>query len=147
MSRSINRNNIKSVPELDQIVEQSETHLFPDKTRQYQIRTTTTHNTLPPNPTMSKVKLTTTHDPLLIQLFPSSAPKTVANFLAYVKAGFYDNTLLHAAQLRVMVQGGRYAPGLKPKEATRAAIANEAGGRPNLFGTVAETPTLTLNVR
>ncbi|MCE2646820.1 MAG: peptidyl-prolyl cis-trans isomerase, partial [Burkholderiaceae bacterium] len=54
------------------------------------------------------------------------APKTVANFLAYVKAGHYDNTVFHRVINGFMVQGGGFEPGMRQKP-TQAPIENEAG--------------------
>ena len=48
---------------------------------------------------MSKVKLTTNHGDIVLQLNAEKAPLTVANFIEYVKAGHYENTVFH----RVMV--------------------------------------------
>jgi peptidyl-prolyl cis-trans isomerase B (cyclophilin B) len=61
-----------------------------------------------------------------IALDADDAPRTVENFLEYVKSGHYDNTLFHRVIPNFMVQGGGFAPGMQQK-ATRAPVANEAG--------------------
>lgn len=71
------------------------------------------------------VLLTTNFGTIKIELNPEKAPKTVANFLAYVKEGFYTNTLFHRVIKDFMVQGGGFEPGLKQKT-TKAPIENEA---------------------
>jgi peptidyl-prolyl cis-trans isomerase B (cyclophilin B) len=61
-----------------------------------------------------------------IALDADDAPRTVENFLEYVKSGHYDNTLFHRVIPNFMIQGGGFAPGMQQK-ATRAPVANEAG--------------------
>ena len=41
------------------------------------------------------IKLTTNHGAITLELYADKAPKTVANFIAYVEAGQYDNTIFH----------------------------------------------------
>ncbi|CAN5476061.1 peptidylprolyl isomerase [soil metagenome] len=60
-----------------------------------------------------------------LELDADKAPKTVANFLAYVKKGHYDNTVFHRVIPGFMVQGGGFEPGMKQKP-TDAPIENEA---------------------
>lgn len=84
-----------------------------------------------------QVKLHTSMGDIVIELFPDKAPKTVANFLQYVKDGFYDGTVFHRAIPMFLVQGGLYTRQLTPKR-TRAPIPDEANnGLSNLRGTVA----------
>ena len=71
------------------------------------------------------IKLTTNHGVIGLELNAEKAPKTVANFLAYVEAGHYDNTVFHRVIPGFMVQGGGFEPGMKQKEC-RAPIKNEA---------------------
>ena len=72
-----------------------------------------------------------------IELDPEEAPKTVANFLAYVDGKFYDGVVVHRVIENFMIQGGGFEPGMKEKKA-RAPVENEAGnGLSNLRGTVA----------
>ena len=75
---------------------------------------------------MSKVQLQTTQGAIVIELDAEKAPKTVENFLSYVRKGHYDNTIFHRVIKNFMIQGGGFEPGMKQKE-TDAAIENEAG--------------------
>ena len=84
-----------------------------------------------------QVLLHTSQGDITLELYPDKAPKSVANFLQYVRDGFYDGTLLHRAIPGYLVQGGLYTRDLQPKR-TRPAIASEAdNGLSNLRGTVA----------
>ncbi|MFD8599052.1 peptidylprolyl isomerase [Kitasatospora sp. NPDC059646] len=74
---------------------------------------------------MSKVKLNTNHGDIVIRLDEEKAPATAANFLQYVRDGFYDGTVFHRVINNFMVQGGGMEPGLRRKE-TRSPIQNEA---------------------
>jgi peptidyl-prolyl cis-trans isomerase B (cyclophilin B) len=75
---------------------------------------------------MTKVRLTTTQGPIVIELDEENAPASSANFLQYVREGHYDNTVFHRVIDGFMIQGGGMAPGMKQKP-VRAPIANEAG--------------------
>ena len=72
------------------------------------------------------VKLHTNQGVNTLELDAAKAPKTVENFLAYVKAGHYDGTIFHRVINGFMIQGGGFAPGMRQKP-TEAAITNEAG--------------------
>jgi peptidyl-prolyl cis-trans isomerase B (cyclophilin B) len=63
--------------------------------------------------------------PITIELDVEKAPKTVENFLAYVNAGHYNNTVFHRVIPGFMVQGGGFEPGMKEKRGL-APINNEA---------------------
>jgi peptidyl-prolyl cis-trans isomerase B (cyclophilin B) len=71
------------------------------------------------------VKLTTNHGEITLELDAEKAPKTVENFLSYVKSGHYDGTIFHRVINGFMIQGGGFEPGLKEKPAG-ATIENEA---------------------
>jgi peptidyl-prolyl cis-trans isomerase B (cyclophilin B) len=71
------------------------------------------------------VKMETSAGSLRIELDDEKAPASVANFLAYVKAGHYNGTVFHRVIKGFMVQGGGFEPGMKQKP-TEAAIKNEA---------------------
>src|SRR6185436_12522160 len=60
-----------------------------------------------------------------LELDEEKAPKTVANFLNYVKKGHYDGTIFHRVIDGFMIQGGGFAPGMKQKP-TDGEIENEA---------------------
>ncbi|MCP6698201.1 peptidylprolyl isomerase [Pseudomonas donghuensis] len=74
---------------------------------------------------MSKVKLSTNHGDIVLQLDAEKAPKTVENFVQYVKERHYDNTVFHRVIKGFMIQGGGFEPGMSQKK-TRASIQNEA---------------------
>lgn len=75
---------------------------------------------------MSKVELHIhDHGIITLELDETKAPKTVANFLAYVKKGHYDGTIFHRVINNFMIQGGGFAPGMSQKP-TDAEIENEA---------------------
>jgi len=87
------------------------------------------------------VKLHTSLGTITLELFPEQAPESVKNFLAYVDAGHYDNTVFHRVIDGFMIQGGGFEPGMKQKS-TREPILNEANnGLKNDRGTVAMART------
>jgi len=71
------------------------------------------------------VKLHTNHGTITLELDAEKAPKTVENFLQYVRDGFFDGTIYHRVIDGFMIQGGGFEPGMTQKP-TRAAIENEA---------------------
>ena len=75
---------------------------------------------------MSKVQLHTNQGVITIELDAEKAPKSVENFLSYVRKGHYDNTVFHRVIKNFMIQGGGFEPGMKQKD-TDAPIENEAG--------------------
>ena len=77
---------------------------------------------------MDKVKLTTNHGAITLELDAQRAPATVANFLEYVKSGHFDNTVFHRVIDGFMIQGGGFEPGMKQKPA-RAPVRNEADNK------------------
>jgi len=88
-----------------------------------------------------RVALETSLGRVVIELDPVKAPKTVANFLGYVKAGFYDGTIFHRVIPKFMIQGGGFTPDMKQKP-TQPSIANEAdNGLKNLRGTLSMART------
>ena len=74
---------------------------------------------------MSQVKLTTNHGDITLALDAEKAPKSVANFVAYVKGGHYNGTVFHRVIKGFMIQGGGFEPGMKQKP-TGSTIRNEA---------------------
>ena len=74
---------------------------------------------------MRVVILHTNHGDIGIELDAQRAPKTVANFLAYVRAGHFDNTVFHRVIDGFMIQGGGFTPDLRQKP-TQAPVENEA---------------------
>ena len=87
------------------------------------------------------VEFQTNQGNFTVELYPEKAPKTVANFLQYVKDGYYENTIFHRVINHFMIQGGGFERDLSEKN-TRAAIVNEAGnGLLNQTGTIAMART------
>jgi len=87
------------------------------------------------------IRMQTNHGTIVLELDVQKAPKTVANFLAYAKEGFYDGTIFHRVIDGFMIQGGGFNPGMKQKP-TRAPIENEAvNGLRNNRGTIAMART------
>ena len=62
---------------------------------------------------------------ITVELAPAEAPISVDNFLQYVDAGHYDNTIFHRVIQGFMIQGGAYSPEMRTRP-TRPAIENEA---------------------
>ncbi|MDO8713097.1 MAG: peptidylprolyl isomerase [Polynucleobacter sp.] len=90
---------------------------------------------------MTQVLLKTNKGDITLTLDAIKAPKTVANFLQYVKSGHYDGTIFHRVIDNFMVQGGGMTAGLKEKT-SGAQIENEANnGLKNERGTVAMART------
>ena len=88
-----------------------------------------------------KVRLTTAMGDIVLQLDAEKAPKTVANFVQYVKAGQYNGTVFHRVIDGFMIQGGGMTPDMEEKP-TRAPIPLESkNGLSNQRGTVAMART------
>lgn len=89
-----------------------------------------------PKSSSIEVIFETTSGSFTLELDPEKAPATVDNFLAYVDAGFYHNTLFHRVIPGFVLQGGGFEKGMKPKP-TRAPVTNESGnGLKNVRGTI-----------
>ena len=71
------------------------------------------------------VKLETSLGDIVVRLDARKAPISTANFVQYVKSGFYDGTVFHRVIKNFMIQGGGFTPDMKQKSA-RASIRNEA---------------------
>ena len=92
-----------------------------------------------------QVDLRTSAGTIRIELYPAKAPKTVENFLQYVRDGHYNGTMFHRVIDGFMVQGGGFDAAFKQKP-TRKPIANEAkaaigAGLKNDVGTLAMART------
>ena len=88
-----------------------------------------------------QVDLKTSAGTIRLELYPAKAPKTVANFLQYVKDGHYDGTIFHRVIDGFMIQGGGFDGSYKQK-ATRDPVQNEAkNGLKNDLGTIAMART------
>ncbi|MBF0157604.1 MAG: peptidyl-prolyl cis-trans isomerase [Magnetococcales bacterium] len=87
----------------------------------------------------------TNHGDITVSLDAEKAPKTVANFLAYVDSGFFDGTIFHRVIPGFMIQGGGMDASLRQKP-TRDPIQNEAdNGLKNLRGTLAMARTANIH--
>jgi len=87
------------------------------------------------------LEMRTNQGTLKIELFADKAPATVANFLQYVKDGFFDGTVFHRVIGNFMIQGGGFTTDMQQKK-TRAPIKNEAdNGLTNQRGTLAMART------
>lgn len=90
---------------------------------------------------LPQIRMETSEGVIEIMLRPDVAPKTVANFLEYVKSGYYRDTIFHRVIPGFMIQGGGFDRNLARKD-TRSPIPNE--GSPtlkNLRGTIAMART------
>ena len=89
-----------------------------------------------------KVQLTTSEGPIVIALDAEKAPKTAANFVEYVKSGFYDGTIFHRVIQGFMIQGGGFDTDMDQKK-SNAPVENEAdNGLLNNKGTIAMARTM-----
>jgi len=87
------------------------------------------------------VRLETSHGAIVLELYSQKAPKTVENFLSYVRDGFFNNTIFHRVIKGFMIQGGGLSEDMQ-KKATKEPIVNEAdNGLKNRLGTVAMART------
>ena len=87
------------------------------------------------------VKLSTNMGDIVIELDQARAPKSVSNFLSYVKDGFYNGTIFHRVIPGFMIQGGGFTEDLQ-KKGTKAPIENEANnGLKNTRGSIAMART------
>jgi peptidyl-prolyl cis-trans isomerase A (cyclophilin A) len=93
-----------------------------------------------------KVRLATSMGDIVLELYPDKAPKTVENFLQYVRDKHYDGTVFHRVISNFMVQGGGFDTSYKEKK-TRPPVVHEGqaaierGGPRNTVGTVAMART------
>lgn len=93
-----------------------------------------------------KVKFVTSEGDFVVEVYPDKAPKTVENFLQYVKDKHYDGTIFHRVISNFMVQGGGYDATYAEKK-TRPPVAHEGrealakGGPKNVVGTLAMART------
>jgi len=87
------------------------------------------------------VQINTNKGAIVVELNSEKAPKTVANFLEYVKSGFYSGTIFHRVIRNFMIQGGGLTKDMQEKP-THAPIKNEAdNGLANEVGTIAMART------
>jgi peptidyl-prolyl cis-trans isomerase A (cyclophilin A) len=96
--------------------------------------------------TAPRVKLVTSMGDIVVEVYPDKAPKTVENFLQYVRDKHYDGTIFHRVIESFMIQGGGYDASYVEKK-TRPPVAHEGrealakGGPKNVVGTLAMART------
>jgi len=87
------------------------------------------------------IHMQTNYGTIILELFEDKAPKTVANFIAYVRDGFYDGTVFHRVIDNFMIQGGGFGTGMNQKVG-KPPIENEAkNGVRNARGSIAMART------
>jgi cyclophilin family peptidyl-prolyl cis-trans isomerase len=96
-----------------------------------------------------QIDIKTTVGTIRLELYPAKAPKTVANFLQYVRDGHYNGTIFHRVIDGFMIQGGGFEPSFRQKP-TRDPITNEAeqgikAGLKNEVGSIAMARTSNPN--
>ncbi|MBO9662360.1 MAG: peptidyl-prolyl cis-trans isomerase [Dokdonella sp.] len=93
----------------------------------------------------NKALIKTNLGDITVELYPDKAPKSVENFLGYVKSGFYDGTVFHRVIANFMIQGGGFTKDLRQKP-TKAPIPIESkNGLSNLRGTLSMARTMDPN--
>jgi len=88
-----------------------------------------------------KVRLATSEGDIVLELDAAKAPKTVDNFLQYVRAGHYDGLIFHRVISTFMIQGGGYKPDLSEKAVRKPIALESRNGLSNLRGSVAMART------
>ena len=89
-----------------------------------------------------KVRLDTTAGEIVIELDPTRAPKTVANFLEYVRTGHYDGTAFHRVIPGFMIQGGGFDAQMQQKPTRAPVVLESRNGLDNVRGSVAMARTV-----
>ena len=92
-----------------------------------------------------KVRLATSEGDIVLELDRAKAPKTVDNFLGYVKSGHYDGTIFHRVIPGFMVQGGGMKPDMSEKKTLSPIPLESRNGLANARGTVAMARTMDPN--
>ncbi|WP_206483789.1 peptidylprolyl isomerase [Thalassotalea sp. G2M2-11] len=94
-------------------------------------------STIDPDNLYPKVKLETSMGVIIVELDRVSAPITVNNFLSYVVAGEYDNTIFHRIIGEFIVQGGGYDTEYAMKKVNQDIVNESGNGLKNTVGTIA----------
>ncbi|MBP7131559.1 MAG: peptidyl-prolyl cis-trans isomerase [Aquabacterium sp.] len=87
------------------------------------------------------VKISTNQGDIVVQLDAAKAPKTVANFLAYVKSGHYSGTIFHRVIDGFMIQGGGMTSDMREKPTNPPVVLESGNGLSHLRGTIAMART------
>lgn len=88
-----------------------------------------------------KVRLATSAGDIVLELDAAKAPKTVENFLAYVRAKHYDGLIFHRVIDGFMLQGGGFKPDMTEKPVRAPIVLESRNGLPNLRGSIAMART------
>ena len=97
---------------------------------------------IPASAANPQVELKTNLGNITVELYPDKAPKTVENFLGYVKEGYYNGTIFHRVIPRFMIQGGGFDKSFKQKPARQPVQNEAANGLKNETGTVGHGPNI-----
>ena len=92
-----------------------------------------------------KVRLATSEGDIVLELDRDKAPKTVHNFVGYVKAGHYDGTIFHRVIPTFMIQGGGMKPDMSEKKTLAPIPLESRNGLSNVRGAVAMARTMDPN--
>ncbi|MEH3086875.1 MAG: peptidylprolyl isomerase [Xylophilus ampelinus] len=92
-----------------------------------------------------RVKLSTSLGDIVLELDAAKAPRTVDNFLQYVRDRQYDNTVFHRVIDGFMIQGGGFGTDMREKPTRAPILLETSGGLKNLRGTVAMARTSNPN--
>jgi peptidyl-prolyl cis-trans isomerase A (cyclophilin A) len=95
------------------------------------------HSSVPAADQATQVRVSTNMGDFVVEVMPDRAPLTVANFLRYVKEGYYSGTLIHRVVANFVIQGGGHAASDLKLKAVHDPVNNESGsGLQNKRGTV-----------
>lgn len=83
------------------------------------------------------VEMQTNQGSIVVELYPEKAPRTVENFLQYVKSGFYEGTIFHRVVKNFMVQGGAFDKGMNWHQGDDPIQCESKNGLTNEVGTIA----------
>jgi len=83
------------------------------------------------------VTLQTSLGKIVLELYPDKAPRTVANFLSYVRDGHYNGTVFHRVIADLLIQGGAFTPDMQQKPDRAPSTSEANNGLSNLRGTIA----------
>jgi cyclophilin family peptidyl-prolyl cis-trans isomerase len=85
------------------------------------------HTTAPAADQATQVRVTTNMGDFVVELMPDRAPLTVANFLRYVREGYYSGTLIHRVVANFVIQGGGHAASDLKLKPVHDPVNNESG--------------------
>ena len=88
-----------------------------------------------------RVKLSTSMGDIVVEVYPDKAPKTVENFLQYVKDKHYDGTIFHRVMSTFMIQGGGFAADMQQKPTRSPVVLEATNGLKNDRGAIAMART------